>query len=167
MPKRAIRAIQEYIYIPITITIAAFVFLKVIVIGIIPTASMEPTYMAGSFFIGLRLIDRDAMERGTPVLFHHGDSLYIKRIIGLPGDTVNFQNGSVYIDGSPIDEAYLNFPVVTDSPTAAFAVPDNCYLMLGDNRPISYDARYWDNPYTQADTIVARILFTTTLFNNE
>lgn len=95
---------REYAYIPITLITAWLLFAKVVVIGYIPTASMEPNYMAGSVFVGLRVLDRNNIERGTPVLFHFGNVIYVKRTIGLSGDTVSFADGSVYIDGSVLDE---------------------------------------------------------------
>ena len=155
-----IRLIREYAYVLITIFLAWIVFTKVIVIGYIPTASMEPAYMSGSVFIGLRMIDRDSIERGTPVLFKHDDDIFVKRVIGLPGETVSFQSGYVCIDGEVLDEStYLDVSVTTGSDTEAFTVPAGCYLMLGDNRGVSYDARYWPDPYTPAENLVGRILF--------
>ena len=138
-----IRLIREYAYIPITILLAWVVFAKVIVIGYIPTESMEPNYMAGSVFVGLRVIDRGNIERGTPVLFRHDDDIYVKRVVGLPGDIVSFASGAVCIDGTALDESeYLDASVKTESDAEAFTVPAGCYLMLGDNRSESYDAKY-------------------------
>ena len=121
---------------------------------------MNPNYMAGSVFIGLRMIDRENIERGTPVLFRCGDEIYVKRIIGLSGETVSFTCGVVYIDGAILDEsAYLDASVKTESDKEAFRVPNGYYLLLGDNRPESYDARHWDDPYTPADDIIGQILY--------
>lgn len=116
--------------------------------------------MSGSVFVGLRMIDRDSIARGTPVLFKHGDATFVKRVIGLPGDTVSFEDGAVYIDGEVLDEStYLDVSVTTESDTEAFDVPAGFYLMLGDNRAVSYDARYWPYPYTPSEDIVGRLLF--------
>ena len=120
--------------------------------------------MADSVFVGLRVLDRDNIERGTPVLFHFGDVIYVKRAIGLSGDTVSFADGFVYINGTVLDETeYLNVSVRTESDTETFSVPYGCYLMLGDNRAVSYDARYWPDPYTPSEDIVGRILFSVRL----
>lgn len=120
--------------------------------------------MAGSVFVGLRVLDRNNIERGTPVLFHFGNVIYVKRTIGLSGDTVSFADGSVYIDGSVLDETeYLNASVRTESDIESFCVPYGYYLMLGDNRAVSYDARYWPEPYTPSEDIVGRILFSVRL----
>lgn len=160
MKFKLLHIIKEFSYIPITIVIAWIVFAKVIVIGYIPTESMEPNYMAGSVFVGIRMIDRDSIERGTPVLFKHYDDIFVKRVIGLPGETISFSYGAVCIDGTTLDEsAYIDASVFTESDTEEFTVPAGCYMMLGDNRAESYDSRYWTDPYTPADDIVGRLLF--------
>jgi len=79
--------------------------------------------------------------------YHKSSDVYVKRIIGLPGETVTIKKGKVYINDSdtPLDEPYLN----TTNPKGSFGpyvVPENCYFCLGDNRNSSADSRYWDNP---------------------
>lgn len=151
--------IREYIYIPITILTAAILFGKILVIGVIPTGSMEPNYPVGSFFVGLRMVDRENMERGDAVLFHFGDEIFLKRLIGLPGETVIIHEGIVYVNDEPLDEsAYLDASVLTRSTHSTFAVPEGHYFFLGDNRADSYDARYWGDPYIATDTIVGKLL---------
>ena len=70
---------------------------------------------------------------------------YIKRVIGLPGETVEIRDGKVYIDGSdePLDEPYLKEEWIRKNDGITFHVPEGCYLMMGDNRNNSNDARYW------------------------
>ena len=77
--------------------------------------------------------------------YHNESSVYVKRIIGLPGDKVEIRKGKVYINDSdtPLDEPYLNGkPKGNYGP---YYVPDDCYFCLGDNRNTSSDAREWDN----------------------
>ena len=129
----------------------------------IPTGSMEPTIMAGDRVFGSRLSysNRDP-ERGDIVIFKYPDNesvYYVKRIIGLPGDTVDIYNGRVYLNGSqtPLDEPY----VVTEQnvePPMHFEVPEDSYFMMGDNRNFSLDARYWKNTYVKRDKIIAKVL---------
>lgn len=130
-------------------------------LGVVLSGSMEPTYMTGSFFIGNRLVDTEHLERGSVVAFHFGDDDYFKRIIGLPGETIIFCDGQVFIDGIRYDESeYLSPTVETNASSArsVFVVPDNCYFMLGDNRDNSYDSRYWDDPYIPADDIFSKVM---------
>ncbi len=73
------------------------------------------------------------------------NELYIKRIIGLPGERVVIKNGQVYINASetPLEENYLPDKWIIDNDGYTFNVPQDSYLLLGDNRNDSEDARYW------------------------
>lgn len=131
----------------------------------IPTGSMEKTIMAKSRVIGSRLsYIRSDPKRGDVVIFHFPDDptgkmYYVKRVIGLPGETVNIVDGKVYIDGSdtPLDEPYLAEPM--EGSYGPYTVPEGCYFMLGDNRNNSQDARFWQNKYVAKDKIIAKVLF--------
>lgn len=89
-----------------------------------------------------------------------GTVYYVKRVIGMPGDTIDIIDDKVYLNGSetPLDEPYLAEPMNTGE-TFHFEVPENCYFMMGDNRNYSQDARYWANPYISEDKMVAKVLF--------
>ncbi len=80
-------------------------------------------------------------ERGDVIIFHppgnqRGD--YIKRIIGLPGDTVEIKMGSVYVNDTKLDEPYIKDPPNYTYPLTD--VPEDNYFVLGDNRNISSDS---------------------------
>jgi len=83
-------------------------------------------------------------QRGDVVVFRfpgNPDRDFIKRIIGEPGDTVEVRNGTVYVNGLPLDEPYI-----TSKPTQPYGltvVPPKQYFVLGDNRNNSYDSRQW------------------------
>lgn len=130
----------------------------------VPTGSMENTIMAGDRVIGSRLnYHFSDPERGDIVIFRFPDNekiYYVKRIIGLPGETVDIVNGKVYIDGSetPLEEDYIREPMIPEEPMH-FEVPEGCYFMLGDNRNYSADARRWKNHYVKREKIIAKVLF--------
>jgi len=79
--------------------------------------------------------------------YHDDSDVYVKRVIGLPGDKVELKGGKVYINDSevPLDEPYLK-ETPYDEDFGPVIVPENAYFCLGDNRNISADARSWDNP---------------------
>jgi signal peptidase I len=139
---------------------AALVFVLVInnfviVNASVPSGSMENTIMTGDRIIANRLYYKvENPQRGDIVVFKFPDDeskLYVKRIIGLPGETVLVKNGSVYINDKKLDEPYLN--VITEGNFGPFYVPEGKYFMLGDNRNNSLDLRYWENKFVDRDKI--------------
>ena len=134
----------------------------VIINADIPTGSMENTIMPGNRLIGSRLSYlRDGPERGDIVIFRYPDNeeeLYVKRVIGLPGETVDIRDGHIYIGGSevPLTEDYLKEEWTVATGDYHFQVPEDSYLMLGDNRNDSWDARYWNNTYVQREKILGK-----------
>lgn len=112
----------------------------------IPSGSMEPTLQVGDKIIVNKLTTRfKEPERGQIVVFkfpYDPSQDFVKRIIGLPGETVEIRDSQVYINGEPLEEEYLpeglvypDFPPVT--------VPEDSYFVLGDNRNNSQDSRTW------------------------
>ena len=110
--------------------------------------------MTGSTMFANRLY-KD-IKRGDAVIFisdEFAGEYFGKRVIGLPGDTIEFKNGYVVLNGEYLDEsAYIPDDVETNY-SETFVVPANCYFMLGDNREYSDDSRYWNNPYIPREKI--------------
>lgn len=149
--------ILKWLSFYICIFIAASLFFKFVLIpGNVPSASMEPTLMTDDkiFVNGLAYTAHDP-QRGDIVAFHSKElgCILIKRIVGMPGDTVSFESGYVYINGQPVNETYLSDSTETNC-TKTFKVPDNSYFVLGDNRTNSLDSRFWENPYVTKDSII-------------
>ena len=134
----------------------------------VPTSSMETTIMAGDRVIGSRLSYKFGdPQRGDIAIFIYPDdeakgikTYYVKRIIGMPGDTIDIVDGKVFLNGSdtPLDEPYLHEPMEPEEPQH-YEVPDGCYFMLGDNRNYSNDARRRTHKYVKRDKLVAKVLF--------
>lgn len=150
----------------IAVTIIALVVLytKILANAYIPSDSMENTLMTGDRIMGNRLAYKFGQdpERYDIVIFYapdEEDTLYIKRIIGLPGEKVTVRGGKVYVNDStePLDDSFIR-EKMEDEPDMEFQVPEGCYFMMGDNRNVSYDSRYWENPYVSEDRIVAKAM---------
>lgn len=124
------------------------------------SSSMAPTIKSGSICIAndLAYLKRNP-ERGDVVMLHRtGDSrIYLKRIVGMPGDHVEFHNGYVYINDARCIESYIEDDVETNSMNT-FDVPDGSYLVLGDNREYSVDSRFWPEPYVSRNQLIGRVI---------
>ncbi len=133
----------------------------IIVSAVVPTGSMENTIQPGDRIIGWRLnyLFSDP-ERGDIVIFKYPDDekkLYVKRVLGLPGDTLEVKSGMVYINNQPLDEPYIKEPPFEDG--GPWTVPEESYFMMGDNRNHSHDSRFWQNTFVAEDKILGKVIF--------
>jgi signal peptidase I len=130
-----------------TIFIAAMLFLAVNLVTArikVEGSSMEPSLHDGEFVVINRLAYRWAEpERGEIIVFRYPldpERRFIKRIIGLPGDHVAVTEGIVYVNGTPLEEPYLNDEPLYDG---EWNVEKGRYFVLGDNRNNSSDSQNW------------------------
>ena len=101
-------------------------------------------------------------ERFDIIIFKYPDDesqLFIKRIIGLPGETVEIRGGNIYIDGSeePLDD--VDTKETMEGSFGPYTVPEGCYFVMGDNRNNSRDSRYWEHTFVSEDEIVGKAVF--------
>lgn len=149
--------------IAMAVVIAVLINSFVIVNATVPTGSMENTIMPGDRIIALRLTYYvSSPERGDIVVFRYPDDesvLYVKRVIGLPGETIEVKDGEVYINNSdtPLDDSFVKEQPLGDF--GPYEVPEDCYFMMGDNRNNSQDSRYWVNKYVEKDKILGKVYF--------
>lgn len=108
--------------------------------------SMQPGLVTNEYVVvNKALYLFQAPERGDVIVFHFPRNTsvdFIKRIIGIPGDTVRMDSTHVWVNGVLLNEPYISAP---SNPVAReWKVPPNDYFVMGDNRPESDDSRYWD-----------------------
>jgi len=95
-----------------------------------------------------------------PPVFGAESEDYVKRVIGLPGETVRVRHGTVYINGKTLSEPYLTQSHTYDWPPegGAQTVPPGKLFVLGDNRDISYDSHEWATPWLAEDQVIGRAM---------
>lgn len=161
------KEVLSYIEIFAVAFIIAYVLTHFLIINCrVPTGSMLDTIQLTDRIIGSRLsyISADP-QRGDIIIFPAPDDetkIYIKRVIGLPGETVEVKGGRVYINGSdtPLEEPYLNDEYLTGSRDfGPYTVPEDSYFMLGDHRNDSADSRVWNNTCVKKENIMGKALF--------
>jgi len=135
--------------VPIFLTLFVFFLMKaVFLFGYVPTASMEPTLPEGSYILGLRFYGE--LEKGDIIIFRHDGKLLVKRIAALPGEEICWAELS-YADS-------MLRPNREESNTR---VPEGSFLVLGDNAEVSYDSRYWTDPFVSESDVVAKLILPT------
>ena len=156
-------ALSWVICIVVTILLTEFILNFVNIYANIPSGSMENTNMTNDKLIALRTSYwfKDP-KRGDIIIFKYPEDereWYIKRVIALPGETVQVKDGKVYINGSskPLSEPYIKEEPVEDF--GPYTVPKNGYFVMGDNRNNSNDAREWDIHYVSRDEILGKAWF--------
>jgi len=126
------------------------------------SGSMLPTLpFPTRLFVDHVAVELHQPYRGEVVMFNAppnttAESPLLKRIIGLPGETVLVQDGGVYINGKRLSEPYLK-NIVTQGTAGPFKVPPGEYFMMGDNRNDSYDSRFWKNHFVPKKDLIGRI----------
>jgi signal peptidase I len=181
-----------------TVVIAVFAVTFIVQAFTIPSESMEKTLLIGDYLLvdkfcygdsgwGNILMPYRKIRRGDIVVFHYPvnpSQHFVKRVIGLPGDRVRLINKRVFVNGTPLDESYVqyiapdrqpyrdDFPR-TDLPATGvnarwwqemrklvedhqLIVPGDHYFVLGDNRDDSQDSRYWG--FVPRENIIGRPL---------
>lgn len=154
---------------PIVIALVVAILLKTFIFAnaVVPTGSMINTIQEGDRIIASRLayINEDP-KRYDVIIFHYPDDesqLFVKRIIGMPGETINIKNGIVYITDVNGNTAEARSDFVTNCvPTGDFGpytVPLGSYFVMGDNRNDSWDARYWKKKNVEKKKIIGKVKF--------
>jgi signal peptidase I len=126
--------------------------------------AMKPNFENGDYILLKKWNHK--YERGDVIVMKYPNNpqqIFLKRIVGLPNETVTFQNGKVNINGMPLDESkYLSVDMQdkTVGKTEPVFLPANHYFVLGDNRTASSDSRVWGS--VSANFIIGKYLTTLT-----
>lgn len=115
----------------------------------IPSGSMEPTLKKGDRIVVNKITYRfSEPKRGDIIVFKYPVNPkrdFIKRLIGLPGETLEVKNNQVYIDGKVLEQSFLPKNLTYRSNFGPVKIPEKQYFMMGDNRNNSEDSRFWGN----------------------
>ncbi len=187
-----LKEVLSWIYTIVFSVVVAFLITKfVIVNAVIPSGSMETTIMTGDRIIANRVeYYIQSPERYDIAVFKYPDEpqiLYIKRVIGLPGDKVSIIDNEIYINDSrePLIDTFVNGTMNTVD--AVYNVPkkgdslidfsdnienselydkdgdglfdEDCYFMMGDNRNNSADSRAWKNKFVPESLMQGKAIF--------
>ncbi|WP_404452428.1 signal peptidase I [Virgibacillus necropolis] len=144
----------------IAILLAFFLRSFVFATSIVEGESMVPTLEDGERVIFNKLIYLvDEPERGDVVIIKRPIKNYVKRVIGLPGETVKFRDHQLYINGEQYEQTFINKEALNHTGNfGPIEVPENKYFVMGDNRAISKDSRNGLG-FIKADDIVGRSEF--------
>ena len=141
------REIKEFLidsikYVVLIIVLIAFV-MYIATLQQVIGPSMSPKLKANDLLILNKLVYKlKDVKRGDVISFEYDDTKYlIKRVIGLPGETVMIKDNKLYINNKLYDEYYLNDDVITEDIEVTKVIPKNMYYVLGDNRGDSKDSR--------------------------
>jgi signal peptidase I len=190
-PYRKSTAREYFESICVAVILALFVRTFLVQAFKIPTGSMENNLLIGDHLLVNKfvfaptlsgteeaLLPIDPIRRGDIIVFKYPEEPerdFIKRVIGLPGETIELRKKRVYINGQVLDEPYVHYlsPPDEEGPPdfdvrvqyGPVTVPEGHYFMMGDNRDNSQDSRYWG--FLPRDYIKGKALFVYFSFGDE
>lgn len=123
------------------------------IIATIPSESMQTTLMVSDkVYIKTNIKD---IERGKIYTFIKDDTYLIKRCIGIGGDHIQIKDNEVYLNGELLKESYVSSNILdSDHFDLDIIVPEGTLFFLGDNRMLSYDARFWDDKFVNEEDVI-------------
>nr|WP_283942846.1 signal peptidase I [Paenibacillus konkukensis] len=164
------RWIKEWVPTLAIAVIVSFTFNTYVAQGMkVPTGSMLPTIQLDDKILVEKMVKLTDFKFGDVVVFYpplpdQADQRFVKRLIGLPGDTIEVKDGALYRNGEKVDEPYLKEKMnYTYGP---ITVPADQYFFLGDNRNDSLDSHLWPTPFVDKSKLIGKVLFRYYPFNH-
>lgn len=163
-PSLARRGASWVVVLAVAVGLAVLLRLFVFQSFYVPSSSMEPTLKPGDRMLVLKIFG--TIHRGEIVVFRrppgdHEDPQnedLVKRVIGLPGQTIWSSGRTIYIDGKPIAQPWLVPGQAPGKAIPHLKIPPNDYFVMGDNRPVSYDSRYWTPHFVPRSNIIGQVI---------
>ena len=146
----------------VSFSIFIIIFTLFLINAKVPSSSMENTLTVNTRLIANRLAYSfgNEVEYEDIIIFPAPDEeekLYVKRVVGLEGDTIQIIDGKTYRNGNLVYEPYVNVQTGNYGP---YVVPKGTVFVMGDNRNNSWDARFWEDKYVKIEDIKGKALFT-------
>lgn len=131
--------------IPVGVSILIWIlFHTVLLVGYVPSESMEPTLKKGSYLVASRIYA--SLEPGNIIIFRRDGELLVKRIAAVGGDTIDLE-----------EQTYSPGVLFSKGNQQVVVVPEGCFFVLGDNAENSYDSRYWEEMFVKETDVVAKV----------
>lgn len=166
---RVLTFIKEW-FIPIGIALAISFTVRIYVAEAveIPSGSMIPTLHINDRLFIEKLTDTQDLKVGDIVVFYPpvkgNEERFIKRLIGVGGDTIEIKDGELYRNEELVVEPYIKDRM--DYEFGPITVPKGQYFFLGDNRNNSFDSHLWDTPFVDEKAIIGKAMFRYYPFND-